>query len=188
MTQDTKPHAEGGSSILARYATGIDHVAIAVPDLETSIEFYSKVLGFELVERRRTEGTATAMVSAVMKAGPLTFVLIQGTSPQSQVSRFIEHYGPGVQHIAISVENIEEPKNQARALAVQHGRAKADQLASLAGMRITGVKSMSESDASSGPVPVAQPMAARSEAAAAPPVEPGTQEVRTQVTVTYIME
>ena len=108
MTQDTKPHAEGGSSILARYATGIDHVAIAVPDLETSIEFYSKVLGFELVERRRTEGTATAMVSAVMKVGPLTFVLIQGTSPQSQVSRFIEHYGPGVQHIAISVENIEE--------------------------------------------------------------------------------
>jgi len=96
-----------------------------------------------------------------------------------------------VDGLAFTVENIEAPKNQARAQAMQNGRAKADQLASLAGMRITGVKSISESDASSQPVPVAQPMAARSEAAAGKPVEPvepGTQEIRTQVTVTYIME
>ncbi len=105
---ESNPTQSAVGSVLAQHATGIDHVAIAVPDLETSIEFYTKVLGFELAERRRTEGTTTAMISAVVKAGPLTFVLIQGTSPQSQVSRFIEHYGPGVQHIAIAVENIEE--------------------------------------------------------------------------------
>ncbi len=108
MPENSATYNVGVGSVLAQHATGIDHVAIAVPDLETSIEFFTKTLGFELAERRRTEGTATAMVSAVMKAGPLTFVLIQGTSPQSQVSRFIEHYGPGVQHIAIAVENIEE--------------------------------------------------------------------------------
>ncbi len=46
------------------------------------------------------------MVSAVLEAGPLTVVLVQGTGPESQVSRFIEHYGPGVQHIAIGLRNL----------------------------------------------------------------------------------
>ena len=91
---------------LAKYATGIDHVAIAVHDLEESILLYTNVLGFELVERRRTEGKQTAMVSAVLKAGPVSVVLLQGTSPESQVSKFVEHFGAGVQHIAIGVENL----------------------------------------------------------------------------------
>jgi methylmalonyl-CoA/ethylmalonyl-CoA epimerase len=98
--------SENLSSILGKHATAIDHVAIAVPELEQSIAFFTDVLGFELHERRKTEGERTAMISAVLKAGPLTFVLLQGTSPQSQVSKFIEHYGPGVQHIAIAVEDL----------------------------------------------------------------------------------
>jgi|SRR5436305_797409 len=93
-------------ALLGKYAKSIDHIAIAVNDLEQSIEFYSKVLGFQLHERRRTEGKTTAMVSAVMKAGPVTVVLLQGTSPDSQVAKYVEHYGPGVQHIAVGVEDL----------------------------------------------------------------------------------
>jgi|SRR5215218_1799606 len=103
MSSEHKP-----TVALSKYATSIDHVAVAVRDLEESIRFYSEVLGFELKERRRTEGKATAMISAVMKAGPITVVLLEGTSPESQVSRFVEHFGPGVQHIAIGVENLPE--------------------------------------------------------------------------------
>jgi len=91
---------------LGKFATEIDHVAIAVRDLEQSIEFFTNVLGFELRERRKTEGKHTAMISAVLKAGPLTFVLLEGTSPESQVSKFIENYGPGVQHIALGVKDL----------------------------------------------------------------------------------
>ena len=91
---------------LGRFATGIDHVAIAVRDLEQSITFFTTVLGFELHERRKTEGKQTAMISAVLKAGPITFVLLEGTSPESQVSKFVEHYGPGVQHLAIAVKDL----------------------------------------------------------------------------------
>jgi methylmalonyl-CoA epimerase len=94
------------AALLGKYARSIDHIAIAVQDLEASIEFYSNVLGFQLHERRRTEGKVTAMVSAVMKAGPITVVLLQGSSPDSQVSKYVEHYGPGVQHIAIGVEDL----------------------------------------------------------------------------------
>ncbi len=98
--------SESAAPELGNFATEIDHVAIAVRDLETSVTFFTKVLGFELKERRKTEGKHTAMVSAVLKAGPLTFVLLQGTTPESQVTRFIEHYGPGVQHIAIGVKDL----------------------------------------------------------------------------------
>lgn len=98
---DSMPQA-----LLGKYAKSVDHIAIAVHDLEASIKFYSEVMGYEIRERRETKGQKTAMVSAVMVAGPVTVVLLQGTSPESQVSRFVEHYGAGVQHIAIGVDNL----------------------------------------------------------------------------------
>lgn len=107
MSTETKAMAEPMAK-LAKHLTSIDHVAIAVRDLEESIKFYTEVLGFELTERRRTEGKQTAMVSAVLKAGPVTVVLLQGTTAESQVSRFVEHFGPGVQHLALGVQNLPE--------------------------------------------------------------------------------
>lgn len=94
-----------------------------------------------------------------------------------------------VDGLSFAVENLEEPKGQARGLAMQNARTKADQLASLAGMRIVGIKSIEENDPSAPPVRP-QPAAARTDAyaAAPPPIEPGTQEVRTLVSVTYIVE
>lgn len=106
-------------AVLGKYAKSIDHVAIAVHDLEASIKFYSEVLGFELRERRETKGEKTAMISAVMVSGPLTFVLLQGTTPESQVSRFVEHYGAGVQHLAIGVENLKEMADELKSSGLQ---------------------------------------------------------------------
>jgi methylmalonyl-CoA/ethylmalonyl-CoA epimerase len=94
-------------SSLATHAQSIDHIAVAVPDLEESLKWFTGVLGFTLKERRKTEGKSTGMISAVLEAGPLQVVLLQGTDPQSQVSRFVGKYGPGVQHIAVRVDNVE---------------------------------------------------------------------------------
>ena len=118
MSTETKVTAEPMAK-LAKYVTSIDHVAIAVRDLEESIKFYTEVLGFELKERRRTEGKQTAMVSAVLKAGPVTVVLLQGTTPESQVSRFVEHFGPGVQHLALGVENLPEMAEELKAAGME---------------------------------------------------------------------
>jgi methylmalonyl-CoA/ethylmalonyl-CoA epimerase len=107
------------TSAVAKYSSRIDHLAIAVLNLETSIEWFTSVLGFSLTERRKTEGTKTGMISAVLEAGPLSIVLLQGTSPESQVSRFIENYGPGVQHIAIRVENVADLANDLRGAGLE---------------------------------------------------------------------
>jgi 4-hydroxyphenylpyruvate dioxygenase-like putative hemolysin len=48
------------------------------------------------------------MVSAVLHAGAIIIVLVQGTAPGSQVNRYLDNYGPGVQHIAIEVRNVEK--------------------------------------------------------------------------------
>jgi methylmalonyl-CoA epimerase len=94
---------EAGRSLFARSAKAIDHVAIAVRDLEAAISYYRDVLGMELRERRQIAGRISGMDSAVMEAGGVKFVLVQGDSPESNVSRYIEAYGPGVQHVAIEV-------------------------------------------------------------------------------------
>ena len=86
----------------------IDHVAIAVEDLESAIQLYSEGLGLTLVERRLTEGHHTSMISAVMEGAGIPIVLIQGCDPDSQVSRFVAQKGTGVQHVAFRVGAIDD--------------------------------------------------------------------------------
>src|SRR5215217_216008 len=99
---------DAATSVLGRSAMSIDHVAIAVRDLEQAIVHYRDVLGFTLQERRQISDRISGMDSAVMEAGGVKFVLVQGDSPASNVSRYIEAYGPGVQHVAIEVPDPQE--------------------------------------------------------------------------------
>jgi methylmalonyl-CoA/ethylmalonyl-CoA epimerase len=85
---------------------GIDHIAIAVRDLESAIDFFGGVMGFNLVRRLETRGKRTGMISAEMEHNGIKFVLCQGTEPESQVSRLISHFGPGVAHIALKVDDV----------------------------------------------------------------------------------
>jgi methylmalonyl-CoA/ethylmalonyl-CoA epimerase len=87
--------------------TGLDHIAIAVVDLVEAIDWYTKKFGFKVLKQRKTFGDHTAMLSAVLVAGGAVIVLVQGTTAESQVSRFIEKFGPGVQHIAFNVVDMD---------------------------------------------------------------------------------
>jgi methylmalonyl-CoA/ethylmalonyl-CoA epimerase len=93
---------------IAEHLVRIDHIAVAVEDLRAAERWCSEVLGFRCVEQRTLEGRSTGMISTVMEAGPIVIVLVQGTSPASQVSRFVERYGQGVQHVALEVRDIGE--------------------------------------------------------------------------------
>ena len=94
MTRETRPRGR------------VDHIAIAVRDLEKAIHLYEQVFGFELQNRREIKGKFSGMLSAELDAGGFGIVLVQGTGPESPVTRYIEEYGPGVQHVAIAVDDL----------------------------------------------------------------------------------
>jgi methylmalonyl-CoA/ethylmalonyl-CoA epimerase len=95
---------------MKKYLSGngrIDHVAIAVRDIDEALILYQDILGFSLRERREIDGAFSGMKSAELDAGGFYIVLVQGIGSDSQVNRYIERYGPGVQHIAIEVDDVE---------------------------------------------------------------------------------
>jgi chorismate mutase-like protein len=98
-------NSEGVGRGLDMRALRIDHVAIAVRDLEAAIAVLRDHYGFTVIERRKVAGAISGMDSATLRAGGVTFVLCEGDSPRSNVSRYIENYGPGVQHIALAVHD-----------------------------------------------------------------------------------
>lgn len=84
----------------------IDHIALAVVDLEAAVKLFTTILGFTLVRRRSIKGARTGMVAAELESGQTKFVLCQGTEPESQVSRLVAAHGPGVAHIALEVDDV----------------------------------------------------------------------------------
>ena len=99
--------APGLESLGCSYSA-IDHLALAVRDLEHAISLFRDVLGFTLTERREIRGKKTGMISAEMEYKGLRFVLCQGTEESSQVSKLVSNYGPGVAHIALAVDDVHE--------------------------------------------------------------------------------
>ncbi|ACR29363.1 VOC family protein [Burkholderia glumae] len=93
----------------------IDHIALAVVDLEAAVHLFTHVLGFRLMARRHIQGRKTGMRSAELESGGgLKFVLCQGTEPESQVSRLVSEFGPGVAHIALEVDDVARTVDELR--------------------------------------------------------------------------
>lgn len=102
---DSKNKA-GGMKSKSLAGGRIDHVAIAVHDLDAAISLYRDVFGFHLMAERVTRGQYSGMRSAELDAGGFSIVLLQSNAEDSQVSRYLSEYGPGVQHIAIEVDDV----------------------------------------------------------------------------------
>jgi methylmalonyl-CoA/ethylmalonyl-CoA epimerase len=82
----------------------IEHIGIAVNDLETSNLIFEKLLGappykFEIVE---SEGVTTSFFNV----GPNKIELLAATNPDSPIAKFIAKKGEGIHHIAFDVEDI----------------------------------------------------------------------------------
>lgn len=85
---------------------GLNHVAIAVKDLDKSIAFYRDTLGLELSAIE--EVADQKVTTAIFGKGLGRIELICPTEPDTGVARFIEKRGEGIHHICVEVENIEE--------------------------------------------------------------------------------
>lgn len=85
--------------------THIEHIAIAVKDLEDSIKYYEDVLGLKCYAIE--EVTDQKVKTAFFQVGQTKIELLEATSPDSTVAKFIEKRGQGIHHLAFAVEGIE---------------------------------------------------------------------------------
>jgi len=95
----------------------IDHIAVAVKDVEKAAEFYEKVLGLELGGIEDVEGMDVKV--GFIPIGETRIELVQPLDPESGVAKFIEKRGEGIHHICLQVENIEEAIRQAEASGME---------------------------------------------------------------------
>lgn len=99
---------------LAAHIVCLDHIGIAVADLDQALTFYTETLGFEL---RHREINVEQQVEEAMIAAPGSSVAIQllaPTSPESAISKFINTRGEGLQQIAYRVDDVEAASAAAR--------------------------------------------------------------------------
>ena len=86
-------------------AKGLDHVAIAVKNLDAAIAFYRDVVGLELQEIEEVPGQQVR--TAIFGHGMGRIELICPTSPDTGVARFLDKRGEGLHHICIEVDDID---------------------------------------------------------------------------------
>ena len=86
----------------------VDHVGIAVPDLDEAIDWYQDTFGMQVVHQEVNEeqGVREAML-VVGTAGGTQLQLLAPLRPDSPIARFLDRSGPGIQQIAYRVEDID---------------------------------------------------------------------------------
>lgn len=90
----------------------VDHIGIAVSNLDDALEFYEKVLGMslqgiEIVEEQKVK-------VAFLPIGDTEIELLESTDKEGPIAKFIAKKGEGIQHIAYRVDDIEEALEEMR--------------------------------------------------------------------------
>ena len=88
----------------------IDHIGIAVKDIEKTILFFKEVFGAELVRKSIVE--EQKLISGMLSLGNTKVELMQSLDNQGVIEKFIQTKGEGVHHISIQVENLDRVKEQ----------------------------------------------------------------------------
>ena len=82
----------------------LDHIGIAVRDLDDALEFYRDALGLEVGE---TEEVPSQQVRArFVPVGEASLELLEATGQQSPIARSIQRRGPGLHHVTLRVDDI----------------------------------------------------------------------------------
>jgi len=88
----------------------IDHIGIAVKDLEKAIETYSKILNSSCTKREIVE--SEKVETAFFQTGESKVELLGATEPESVINTFIEKRGEGIHHVAFEVDDIHSEINR----------------------------------------------------------------------------
>jgi len=95
----------------------IDHIGVAVKDLNEAMRFYREKLGLEIegIEEVKEQKVKFAFIPL----GESKIELLQSTDPNGPIAKFIEKKGEGIHHIALEVDRIEETLQKLKKRGVQ---------------------------------------------------------------------
>lgn len=95
----------------------LEHVAIAVPDLEAAVQVYTAVLGRAAAGREEVESEGVRVAFFELDGPRLE--LLEPTGADTTIGRFLERHGPGLHHLAIEVPEIEAAIERCRAAGLE---------------------------------------------------------------------
>lgn len=97
--------------------THIEHIGIAVSNLEESIKYYEEVLGLKCyaIEEVKDQKVKTAF----FKVGQTKIELLESTEPDGPIGKFIEKKGEGIHHLAFAVKDLPNALKEAEEKGVQ---------------------------------------------------------------------
>jgi methylmalonyl-CoA/ethylmalonyl-CoA epimerase len=107
---------------LGAVVIAIDHVGIAVPDLEKAVTFYTAAFGLEVRHREvnSEQGVAEAMLAPVSAPPGVTHLqLLAPLTPDSTIATFIARSGPGLQQLAYRVEDVDRAASVLRGMGLR---------------------------------------------------------------------
>lgn len=95
----------------------LDHIGIAVRDVGEALRFYRDALGLEV---EGVEDVTSQQVRAhFVPLGGVTLELLEGTAPDSTISKFVERRGPGLHHVTLAVDDIDAALAQLKSRGVR---------------------------------------------------------------------
>jgi len=95
----------------------LDHIAIAVKNLDESKSIYMGKLGFELVAEEELEERGLRL--AILSGGGAPIELLEDTTGEGTVAKFIAKHGPGLHHLAFNVEDISKAMEELKARGME---------------------------------------------------------------------
>ncbi len=95
----------------------IDHIAIAVPDIEDVARFYEEKLGLKVAHRETVPASKVRV--GFIPVGQTRIELVQPDSADSPIAGFLEKRGPGLQHICFEVDDIAAELEKLKAAGVR---------------------------------------------------------------------
>ncbi|MDR1020942.1 MAG: methylmalonyl-CoA epimerase [Synergistaceae bacterium] len=97
--------------------TVVDHIGIAVQDIEESLKFWEGALGIKCAGVETVEDQKVKTAFLPIKESEVE--LLEATSPESPIAKFIEKRGEGIHHIAIRVDDLESALSELRQKGVR---------------------------------------------------------------------
>ncbi|QKT06860.1 methylmalonyl-CoA epimerase [Gordonia sp. X0973] len=113
--------SDSPTTLINDLVVGVDHVGIAVPDLDVAKAWYADHLGFTTLheEVNDEQGVREAMIGPKDGGDGAVIQLLAPLNDESTIAKFLDRSGPGLQQLAVRVTNVDEVVERLTAAGVR---------------------------------------------------------------------